>query len=229
MSARRNNIFIFALALLGVIAIGFFVWPTTPKSAALDAREQLMELLGTRIATLRPKCKVLLLANPFAQKAGHFHESSQFDRAGLRGLQKGLGNDSSITVVIPEIRPEYIENPSSVIIPPDSKTPLSFLIQPASIDRFAEAHPECNVIVSLIGLPLGIDQLKVWNEKDPRSFALLLPDLRVLGPRSAVVAAFQQGKLLAAGIQDQMSGEPVIVTRDNIVQILEQQPQTLGF
>lgn len=188
-----------------------------------------MELLGTRIATLRPKCKVLLLANPFAQKAGHFHESSQFDRAGLRGLQKGLGNDSSITVVIPEIRPEYIENPSSVIIPPDSKTPLSFLIQPASIDRFAEAHPECNVIVSLIGLPLGIDQLKVWNEKDPRSFALLLPDLRVLGPRSAVVAAFQQGKLLAAGIQDQMSGEPVIVTRDNIVQILGQQPQTLGF
>lgn len=188
-----------------------------------------METLGAHIARLRPKSKVLLLSNPFAQKAGHFHESSQFDRAGLRGLRKGLGTGSSVTVVVPEIRQEYIANPASVIIPPDSKTPLSFIIQPGSIDQLTDAHPECNVIVSLIGLPLGVDQLKVWAEKDPRSFALLLPDLRVLGSSQEVHAAFRRGKLLAAVFEMPSSGDPLVVTADNISDLLKENPKLLGF
>jgi hypothetical protein len=115
------------------------------------------------------------------------------------------------------------------VIPPDSRTPLSFVMQPVSVDQLAESHPECRVIVSLIGLPLGVDRLKIWNEKDPRCFALLLPDLRVLGPPAKAVEAFQRGNLLAAVVEDAPSGDPLIVTRDNVVEVLERQPKALGY
>lgn len=188
-----------------------------------------MEMLGARIAKLRPEGKVLVLSNPFTQKSGFLDEKSQYERAGLRGLRKGLGRRSPVKVVFPEIRPEYLANPQSVLIPPDSRTPLSFLMQPASVDQLAEAHPECRVIVSLIGLPVGVGRLKIWNEKDPRCFALLLPDLRLLGPPAQAVEAFRRGKLLAAVAEDYQSGDPLIVTRDNVVEVLKRQPKALGY
>jgi hypothetical protein len=133
-----------------------------------------------------------------------------------------------VKVVFPEIRPEYFANPESVIIPPDSRTPLSFLVRPDSVDELADAHPECTVIVSLIGLPAGVDRLKIWDEKDPRCFALLQPDLRLLGPPANAVEAFQRGKLLVAVAEDFQSGDPLIVTRDNVVEVLKRQPKALG-
>ena len=132
-------------------------------------------------------------------------------------------------VVFPEIRPEYFTDPQSVSIPSDSPTPLSFLMEPGSVDRLAEAHPECQVIVSLIGLPAGVGQLKIWNEKDPRCFALLLPDLRLVGPPAKAVEAFQRGKLLAAVVEDGETRDPLIVTRDNVVDVLKRQPKALGY
>ena len=189
-----------------------------------------MEMLGARIAKLCPECKVLVLSNPFTKESGYFNEKRQYERAGVRGLRKGLGGRSPVTVVFPEIRPEYFVNPQSVLIPPDSQTPLSFLMQPVSVDQLAESHPECRVIVSLIGLPVGVDQLKIWNEKGPRCFALLSPDLRVLGPPAQVVAAFQRGKLLAAVAENCLQpADPLIVTQDNVVEVLKLQPKALGY
>ena len=218
------------LAVLGVVVLAFFFFRSgSPKNAALAGREKLMETLGARIAKVRPKSKVLVLSNPFTRKAGTFDEKSQFERAGIRGLEEGLGDGSEVTVVFPEIRPEYFSNPESVIIPPDTRTPLSFLIQPGSVDQLAEAHPQCQVVVSLIGLPMGVERLKIWDQKDSRSFALLLPDLRLLGSPTEVVAAFQRGKLLAAVFEDTKSGDPLLVTQENILQVLKEKPQVLGY
>jgi hypothetical protein len=229
MSGKRNIFLTSGLAIIAVAAVAYLLRSPSPASAALAARQHAMEMLGLRIAKLQPECKVLLLSNPFTKEAGYLNEKSQYERAGLRGLRKGLGGRSPVEVVFPQIRPEYFANPQSIIIPPDSRTPLSFLIQPASVDQLAEAHPACRVIVSLIGLPAEVEQLKIWNEKDPRCFALLLPDLRLLGPPAAAVEAFQRGKLLAAVVKDFQSGEPLIVTRDNIVEVLKLQPKSLGY
>ncbi len=217
------------MVVVAVAALAFLARPSGPQSVALAARQRAMEMLGERIAKLRPECKVLALSNPFAKASGYLDEKSQFERAGLRGLRQGLGGRSPVKVVFPEIRPEYFAHPESVIIPPNSRTPLSFLMQSASVDQLAAAHPECRVIVSLIGLPAGVDQLKIWDEKDPRSFALLLPDLRLLGPPAVTVEAFQRGKLLAAVVEDVQSGGPLIVTRDNVEEVLKRQPKTLGY
>jgi len=227
MSAKRN--IVLASGLVVVAAMALVACSANPKSAALAARQQAMELLGARLAKLRPECQVLVLSNPFTKKSGYFNEKSQYERAGLRGLRKGLGRRCPVQVVFPEIRPEYFAHPQSVIIPPDSRTPLSFLMQPASVDQLAAAHPKCGVIVSLIGLPAGVEGLKIWNEKDPRCFALLLPDLRLLGPPAKAAEAFQRGKLLAAVVEDLQSGGPLIVTRDNVVEILRRQPKALGY
>ena len=229
MSAKRNIVVTSGLAAVAVTVIVFLPRTSSSKSAALAARERAMEMLGARMAKLRPECKVLVLSNPFTKESSYLSESSQYERTSLRGLRKGLGGRSPLQVVFPEIRPEYMANSQSVLVSPDSRTPLSFLMQPSSVDQLAEAHPECDVIVSLIGLPVGVDRLKVWNEKDPRSFALLLPDLRLLGPPAEAVRAFQRGKLLAAVVQDPKSGDPFVVSRDNIMEILQQQPRVLGY
>ncbi len=217
------------LAVLAMTAAASLTGCSGPKKDALDARERLMEALGKRLAQLDPKCKVLVLSNPLTQHAGYLNEKNQYERASVRGLRKGLGRHIPVTVAFPELRPEYFSDPQSIILPPDCRTPLSFVIAPGSVDQLAAAHPECRVIVSLIGLPTGVDQLKVWSEKDPRTFALLLPDLRVLGPPAAAIDAFRSGKLIAAVTQEAQSGDPLIITRENMEAVLATQPKALGY
>ena len=218
-------------ALLAVGVAGFVLLPrnSSPKSAALADREQALEMLGTRIAQLRPGCKVLVLANPFTKEASFLSESAKYDRANLRGLRKGLGSRSPVKVVFPEIRPEYLANPESFLVPPDSRTPLCYIIQLESVEKLAEANPECRVIVSFIGLPMGVDRLTIWNESDPHCFALLFPDLRHLGPPGEAAAAFKKGKLLAAVVEDLASGASVVVSQENAGDVLEKQPKVFGY
>jgi hypothetical protein len=229
VSATKYILLTSGLAVAAVAALVLLAGASGPKGAALAARQQAMEALGARIVKLRPRCHVLVLSNPFTQESGYLDEKNQYERAGLRGLRKGLGRRASVKVVFPEIRPEYFAHPEAVIIPPDSRTPLSFLMWPASVDQLAESHPECHVIVSLIGLPVGVDQLRIWNGQDSRCFALLLPDLRLLGPPEKAVEAFALGKLLAAVAEDAQSGDPLIITRDNVVEVLQRQPKALGY
>jgi hypothetical protein len=229
MSPRRLIVPVCGLAILAVAVIALLMRPSSPKSAALAAREQVTEALGTCIARLKPQCQVLVLSNPFGKDAGYLDVKLRYERAAISGLRKGLGRRVPITVVAPELRPEYFTNRESLFFPPECRTPLSFAIQPASLDRLAEAHPECRVIVSLIGLPSGVEQLQVWGDRDPRCFALLLPDLRVLGPPAKAVEAFQNGKLLATVDQDAASGAPLVVTRDNVEAVLQHQPKALGY
>ncbi len=220
---------VFAGVLAVVVgAVAVFKGAATPRNEALAKREHIMESLGISIAKLRPQCKVLVLSNPFTKTTGYLNEISQFERAGLHGLRKGLGS-LPVTVVFPEIRPQFFTDRQSIILPPNCRTPLSFVIEPGSLDSLADAHPECNVIVSLIGLPVGTDQLKIWGEKDPRSFAMLMPDLSVLEPPAKAVEDFQRGKLLAAVAEDNKTKDALIITRDNVAAVLETQPIALGY
>jgi hypothetical protein len=229
MSAKRIIVLACGLAVMVTGAIALLARTSSPKSAGLAERERAMEALGACIARLRPHCQVLVLCNPFAKTAGYLDAKTQFERAALAGLRKGLGRRVPVTAVFPEIRAEYYTDRQSLFLPPECRTPLSFAIRPASVNQLAEAHPQCQVIVSLIGLPSGVEQLDIWSDKDPRCFALLLPDLRVLGPPKKAVGAFQAGKLLAAVDRDAASGDPLIVTRDNVEAVLQRQPQALGY
>lgn len=229
MSFKSSLLIASGLVALIAIATVLLLRPSGSKGAALNDREEAMRSLGSTLAQLRPGSPVLVLANPFAQDSGFLDEKSQFERAGLRGLKEGLGQQTPVTVAAPDIRPEYFSNPSSIFIAPDSKTPLSFLILPDSVDRLAAAHPECQVLVSLIGLPVGVETLKLWDSKDPRSLALLLPDLRVLGSPAQAADAFERGKIVAAVVESDTPGSFLVVTSTNILEVLERHPHRLGF
>lgn len=226
----------FLLGLGGAVAsvAGLIFWLVRPSEAqgvALTARERAMERLGERIAELRPGAKVLVLANPFSREAGYGDEKRRFERVAIAGLRKGLGRGGAVDVevVFPGLRPEYIADPASVVLPPDSRTPLSFVVRPESVDELASAHADRGVIVSLIGLPAGVEKLGVWRAEDARSFALLLPDLRVVGSAEEALAAFERGKVLVAVGEERAEGEPLIVTRENAAEVLRQRPRALGY
>jgi hypothetical protein len=229
VSAKKLIFAVIGVAVVVIAAVVVLKTPSSPKNQALAHRELAMESLGKTIARLRPKSKALVLSNPFVKNAGYLDETSQYERAGVRGLRKGLGGDITVTLAAPNLKAEFLADQSSVVIPPDSRTPLSFMIDPAAVDQLAIAHPECQVIVSLIGLPLGVESLKIWEEKDSHCFAMLLPDMRVLGPPEKTLDGFQRGKLLAAVAQDEKSGDPLIVTSENIQAILATQPKALGY
>src|SRR5260221_13524245 len=117
---------VFAGVLAVVIgAMVVFGGASGPKNEALARREQVMESLGASIARLRPQSKALVLSNPFTKTTAYLNEISQYERAGLRGLRKGLGSKISVIVAFPEIRSEYFTDRQSIIFPPNCRTPLS--------------------------------------------------------------------------------------------------------
>ena len=74
---------------------------------------------------------------------------------------------------------------------------MSFLVAEDSFDRLVREHPDCDVIVSLIGLPAELERVSAWRTPGPPRFALLLPDLRLLGNAAALGEALKSGKLAA--------------------------------
>lgn len=140
----------------------------------------------------------MVLGNPFSQRSGQPSEVYQFEKAGVRGLQRGLGRSVPIeTVAFPELKPGFVENPRSVFIDPHTTTPLSYVVTDGALDKIADAHPQAKLLVSLIGLPLNVRQTETWKSANPRKFALLLPDLRMLGSQDAVREAIMNGKIAA--------------------------------
>ena len=195
---------------------------------AVMSRQRAMELLGSSLSSDFGEKPVLVLSNPYIQKGGQSKTIRQFEAAGIKGLELGLGEESQLEIVFPEIMPEYQEHPEKAVFPPNTKTPLSFLMEGASIDQLAFSHPGCELIVSLIGLPVGIDQLKVWKE-GKHQFGLLLPDLRVLGSKRKALEAIKSGKIAAVVVDDPQSKEAFLINSTNVEEVMSSRSQLLGF
>jgi hypothetical protein len=229
MKLRKSQAVAALLVTLTCAILYFTLRPASSYTHHLDTRYQAMRLLGTFISQEHPGEGVLLLANPFVLKPKASEKIKDHDTMGHEGLKSGLAENTSLTKVYPAIRSDYARDPSSVVIPPSSKTPLSFVVETASLDELADAHPEATIITSLIGLPQGVQKLKVWKREHPARFALLLPDFRLLGRSKEVIRQFKNGKILAAVIHDKASGEPLIATKENIGKLLASQPRSFGF
>ncbi len=102
-------------------------------------------------------------------------------------------------------------------------------MEASSIDEISENHPNCNIIVSLIGLPIETGKLKVWQKDNPSKFALLMPDLSVIGFRTTIRNDFQRGKIIAAAVPNPASGKPLIIHAGNVEDIFSSHPELLGF
>jgi hypothetical protein len=187
-----------AAAVILTLTAYWLVRPPAERRAALEAREGATFVLGRHLAEAHPRAKCLILSNPFAASKGRRSEFYQFEQAGLLGLERGLLNwAKSASVVHAPIRQEYRQNPASAPIDPSTATPLSFLVSGADLDQLLAARSPVDIVVSLIGLPIDITQSRHWQDDQTPKYALLLPDLRVLGGSSAIRAAVRSGKIVA--------------------------------
>ena len=234
-----------ALVFLVLVGAGFVAWHLSrpdPVGNALRARELATRGLAEHLARTYPGKRVLVVSNPFTQQDGAAKEIVQMDEAGIRGLREGFGDKIKIAAVaFPELKPGALENPQALLAEVETTTPLSHLVSTNAFDRLAKEHLDCEIIVSLIGLPLDVERCETWKASDTTKFALLLPDFRGIASAAKVQQAVSSGKLPAFvlakyGVQDEdssLSGDFkaefekrfILVTGENIDHIIQTRPE----
>jgi hypothetical protein len=233
-----------ALAFVALVAAIFgakyFLRPQ-PQKNALQARALATRVLGGHLAATQPGRRVVVMSSPYTRRAGIDRAIVETEEAGLRGLREGLGQKLSISAVaLPELRPSALEDPRAIPIDTETTTPLSYLVAPGAFDAVVRQQPGCDIIVSLIGLPAELNRCEAWQAAGAPAFALLLPDLRMVGDTAAVTAAVKSGKLLAfvarkpGGPGDdvplgreekaEFARRFLLVTRENIDQVAQAYP-----
>jgi len=188
------------LAVVGVVVGALWVLfgrSGAEHRGAQRVRELATHALGERVMASGNAKRVLIVANPFGTAGKLNREMQAMEDAGLRGLTASLSPKVASVVAIPELRPGVLEDPRSVFIEPETTTPLSYLVTAEAFDQLARQNAECDVIVSLIGLPADLTRVQCWQDSNGPKFALLLPDLRHIGNRAALRRCFENGKLLA--------------------------------
>jgi hypothetical protein len=99
-------------------------------------------------------------------------------------------------VAYPELMAAARDDPHAVFIGDGATTPLSFLVTFDSFDTLAAKFPECDLMISLIGLPAELEAVQCWHTPGKPAFALLLPDLQLIGV-AEIRRAVKEGKLVA--------------------------------
>src|SRR5262245_17742035 len=190
-----------ALVFLVLVVAGFVTWylfKPNPYGHALSTRAVATRGLAEYLARTQPGKRVLIVSNPFTQQSETAKAVGEMEQAGIRGLREGFGKTMPVaTVAFPEMRPEARIDPRAVLAGVETTTPLSYLVAPDAFDNLAKQYPDCEVIVSLIGLPAELSRCESWRKPGAPGFALLLPDLRIVGDAPAVKDAVKSGKLLA--------------------------------
>jgi hypothetical protein len=190
-----------ALVFVILVAAGFLLWfffKPDPQRSALRAREIATRGLAEHLARSQPGKSALIISNPFTQRPDTARTIVETEQAGIRGLREGFGKGVTVAaVVFPELKPEARDNPRALLADVETSTPLSYLVEPEAFDQLAGKHANCELIVSLIGLPLEVARCEAWKAEGAPAFALLLPDLRIIGDAAAVKAAMKSGKLAA--------------------------------
>jgi hypothetical protein len=191
------GLLLFILAM-GLVEAQFHLLRNLVGGRPLGQRELATQFLGQYLAFHYPGKHAIVLSNPFTTQPGHPREIYQYEEAGLRGLRRGLGKAVPIEqVVFPDLRPEALKDPHSVAVDHNTTTPLSYLVADDALDKLARQHPGAEILVSLIGLPANVRLTETWKTSNPRKLALLLPDLGMVGKRSAIRDTVKSGKIAA--------------------------------
>jgi hypothetical protein len=185
------------LAMLAAAACWFGLQPNAERNA-LRVREVATRGLAEYLARQHPSQRVLVVSNPFAQRPGVAREIIANEEAGLRGLRAGFAAGATVAAVsFPALRPEALSDPRAALGDIETSTPLTYLVSPDAFDQLVRQHPDCQLVVSLIGLPKELEKCEAWKAEGLPRFALLWPDLRPVGGPDAVAAAMHAGKLAA--------------------------------
>ena len=234
MAARGRSGLIVVIAVL-ILAGGLFLW-IRHKTPGISEREYATQLLAEFLKTAAKPKSVLVIGNPFTDLPNHSSQAKEFERAGIAGLKNGFGATIPVKVAHPAIKPSVLADPTSVHIDSKSSTPLSFVIESSAFDDVLKTNADCDLAVSLIGLPVNLSSMEAWNKSGPPRFALLLPDWRIVGDPAGIQQAFASGKLVGAvvvkpGSADGMDFKQryLIINSNNVAQSIARSPQLFGL
>jgi hypothetical protein len=223
-----------------IIGAGIWLYPRDPyQKNAFAARELATRKLAEHLAAKFPGQRALIVSNPYVPMGVANSEIKKMESDGIAGLKSGMGDKLACDgVVYPELTAEAKSNPGAVLADKETITPLSFLMADDAFDKLVAKYPQCDLIFSVIGLPDNIEDLQCWRAEGKPAFALLLPDLRLLG-RAAIQRALKRGKIAAfvmnkPGAPDSrapVSSDPhefdkrfIMVTADNIDETIRTYP-----
>lgn len=231
---RRNKTVATAAAIIVVLFAGWFGFSRANR-APLSQREIATRVLAEYVRKTANPHAVLVLSNPYTQKPGSPADVYDFQKAGVAGLRKGF-EPVEVKVAFPKIKPEAERDPTSVFVPSNTTTVLSYLIADTAVDELIRENPDCDVLVSLIGLPANTLSAPYWSKPGAPRFALLLPDFSVLADPNAIRYAFKSGKIIAAVVakrgaassKNAMSADYkaefdkryILVTKENVDELL---------
>lgn len=136
-------------------------------------------ILGQELAKVKPGAKVLVIVNP----------DSQMDKRQqvlIEGLKEGFGSAiTDVTIKSPNVKKPKLpkgQDPEMMM-----EMPFEELVKADDINKLLSQNRSCNIIVSLIGLPMDMANLKIWEqfEDDPKKtprLSLLFGDISMLYP-----------------------------------------------
>lgn len=188
-----------ALAIGVAGLVGLSVWYFSrdkAQSRAFEERQLTTRVLAEYLAKKFPGERVLVISNPFTE-LGAESDIVEMEEAGIAGLRHGFGKKATLKVVFPELKPEARSNPRTLLKNPETPTPLSYLVTDDAFDKLVTANPTFELIVSLVGLPAALDKVQCWQKPEKPSFALLLPDLTLIGNSAEIQNVLKSGKLAA--------------------------------
>lgn len=234
-----------ALVFLFLVAVAFLVWflfKPDPQGNAMRTREIATRGLAEYLTRVHSGKRALIISNPFTQRKDTAKAIVDMEQAGIRGLREGFGDKITIrAVAFPELKAGANENPRALLADAETTTPLSYLVAADAFDKLAKQHGDCEIIASLIGLPLELNRCETWNAAGGSKFALLLPDFRGIADATTVQKAMKSGKLLAfvlvkpgAPDDDSAPGKNwkaefekrfVLVTAENVDQVTQAYPE----
>jgi hypothetical protein len=128
-------------------------------------------ILGQHLAGIAPGAQALVIVDDNRSEDIHL-------KARLEGLKEGFGKTVTIAAIDSPSQdaPTATEKPMS----PERRIHLRKKSMASQFDDLLMEHPECNLVVSMVGLPQNPDEMAVWN-KPPETrpkFALLRCDIR---------------------------------------------------
>jgi len=216
-----------AFAVVLALAVGA-VWYFARDKEQLEtfrSRRAATRLLAEYLAKKFSGARVVVVSNPFTEM-GAPPDVVKMEQAGIAGLREGFGKKVALKIAFPELKPEARGDPRSLLTDPESPTPLSYLM---AQDAFDKLTPGYDLAISLIGLPAALDKAQCWQKPGKPAFALLLPDLRMIGNEAAVRAAVKAGKL-AAFVLPKPNAEDqfLLVTAENIDELTQAIPTLLA-
>ena len=242
---RSTKLAVFLVLILCGLLLAYYYW--NPPGASAN-RLRLLSTWGLAdfLAKAYPGTSALVLSNPFAMRKDAAPGVVDQERSGIEGLKIGFGTRLTLAKVAhPKLTPEAAANPRAVDIPPDATTPLSYLVAKDAFDQLVRDNPDCALVVSLIGLPAKLDEVESWTRSGDPKYALLLPDLRIMGSANAVLEAVRRDKLVAfvldkpgssvttkrigSDLKGEFDKRFLLVTKQNIEELRWKYPEAFGI